>query len=704
MIKLKKQLLIVICILYLLTACIPFQISDILNRESKREDTARYTLDMYLELWQDGKYEDMYSLLSTSSREKIDKEQFIERYNNIFSAIGLLDMDIDILDDTDEAEGEEKSNKLEEDLDPSREQFLVSITFNTNTVPSFKQNYTIKLVQQEDTWKIDWSPSLIFPDMDYGDVVNIEKFQKTRGQILDRNNEVLANTTNVYTVGAVPKAIPDKNTFAKKLAPIIEVSEEYILKQLDQDWVTDDSFVPLRSYPLSITKEFKDELLGVKGVMLSSQHELARQYTKGAQLAHVTGYVQNIDKDLLEKLADKGYTQEDVIGKQGIEAAMEDTLREQNGYKITIEDENGNEKTAVAETEGKDGNDIILSIDAQLQNICYRAMSDHKGTIVAMNPKTGETLAMVSMPSFDPNMFSFGISQKDWDEIKDDKDHPLINRAANAYIPGSTFKPFTAAMGLDAGVITPETVVKEAENKEWYPSSDWDNAPIRRVEHPAGDVNLRNALVWSDNIYFAWTALKLGSNKIEEYAAKYGIGENIPFELPVDKSQIKKESTNWNERLVADTGYGQGEVLIPPIQLASMYTAFFNDGSILVPQMVREIRASSGESIENFQTKIWKENVIKKDIADTIYSYLIDVVEDNTGTANALQMPNLKIGAKTGTAQLDTDGKEELAWLVTFTDEQENPLLLTICLEVPANEGSDKFDIAKTILKEYYGQ
>lgn len=701
----KKLILSIICILFLITACIPFQIRDIHDTESEKErqDTAIYALNMYLDLWQDGKYEDMYNLLSTSSKEEIDKEKFVERYNNIFSAIGLVDMDIDIQDETDETKDEEKSEDLE-DLNSSQEQFIVFITFNTNTVPNFKQEYTIQLVKQEDNWKIDWSPSLIFSNMDYGDVVNIEKTQRTRGEILDRNNEVLANTSNVYTVGAVPSAIPDTDIFVKKLAPIIEVSEDYILDQLNQSWVTDDSFVPLRSYPLSITKEFKDEILGVKGVMLSSQHKLARQYTKGERLAQVTGYVQNIDEERLENLANKGYTQEDIIGRQGIEATMEETLREQNGYKIDILDEEGNTKATIAETEGADGDNIVLSIDSYLQDICYKAMTDHKGTIVAMNPKTGETLAMVSKPSFDPNMFSFGISQEEWNEIKDNEYHPLINRSVKAYIPGSTFKPFTAAMALDAGVISPDTVVKEAQNKEWYPSNDWGSTPIRRVDHPAGDVNLKNALIWSDNIYFAWTALELGGNEIAQYATKYGLGEDIPFELAVDNSQIKKESTNWNDQLVADTGYGQGEVLIAPLQLASMYTAFFNDGNILIPQLVREVKSPSGESIKTFQTKTWKQKVMEKDTADTIYSYMIDVVEDTTGTANSLQMPNIRIGAKTGTAQLGTDGKQELAWLVAFTANQERPLLLTICLEVPTNKGSDKFDIANTIFKEYYGQ
>lgn len=687
----KKLLIPIICILLLFSACINFEITNVKNKDMGKEEkakkyTSRDILEQYLELWQKEEYDDMYNLLSSSSKEKTSRQEFVDRYTNIFTHIGLVDMDVDIQESTES------------------EEFAVSITFHTNTVPTFKQTYTIPLIKDENRWRISWSPALIFPSMKEGHVVELEKISKNRGQIQDRHGEVLAESSNVYTVGAVPGVIPDRDEFIKKLAPIIEVSEQYIRDQLDQKWVTDDLFVPLRSYPLSISEEFKNKVLEVKGVQLSSTHKIARQYLKGDQLAHVTGYVQNINEELLKKLSDKGYSQEDVIGRQGIEAAMEDDMRQKDGYIISIKGRDGEDREIIAEYEGEDGNNVVLTIDPHLQDICYRAMKGHKGSIVALQPKTGETLAMVSLPSFDPNMFSFGISQKDWDAINSDKNYPLINRTVKAHVPGSTFKPFTAAIGLEEDVITPDTVVEEAKNKEWLPSPKWGDLPIRRVDHPDGEVNLRNALIWSDNIYFAWTGLKLGGDTLDKYADKYGLGDSMPFALTIDKSQIKEDSTKWSDRLVADTAYGQGEMLIAPVQLASMFTGFLNNGNILRAQLIREIKTPSGEIAKSFETEVWKEAAMKEETVNAILPYLTDVVEDKTGTAHSLKIPDLKIGAKTGTAQLGKDKKEELAWLVAFTVDEERPLLLTICLETPAGEGKDKFSIAKDILKDYYGK
>ena len=694
----KKYLIPIFCILLLLSSCINFQIKELLNGDNKKgeiveKDTPQNVLDKYLDLWRHGKYSHMYDLLSSTSKENISKQEFIDKYTNIFSNIGLTDMEADIQGNPED---------LQENLEETK--ITLSISFYTNTVPTFEQSYSIPFVKEEDKWKVIWSPSLIFPNMRADHTVEVEETPKNRGQILDRYGDVLAESSNVYTVGAVPGKIPDRDAFIKSLAPIIHMPEEYIQRQLEQKWVTAESFVPLRSYPLSLSQEFKDEVLAVKGVMLSSQHKSARQYTKGAQLAHVTGYVQNINEELLNKLADKGYTQEDIIGKQGIEAAMEDSLRQKNGHVISIKKANNENGDVIAQYDGEDGNNIVLTIDPRLQDICYRAMNGHKGSIVALNPTTGETLAMASLPSFDPNLFSFGISQKDWDDISGDESYPLVNRTVKGHIPGSTFKPFTAAAALEEGIITPDTVIKEANNKEWFPSSDWGDLPIRRVDHPTGDVNLRNALVWSDNIYFAWTGLKLGGEKLGKYSTKYGLGDSMPFDLAIDESQIKGESTSWSDRLVADTAYGQGEILIPPVQLAAMFTGFFNNGSILNPRLIREVRSPSGEVVEPFETKVWKAETMKEETINTILPYLIDVVEDETGTARHLKIPGLKIGAKTGTAQLGKDKEEELAWLVAFTVDVENPLLITICLEVPAGEGKDKFDIAKSIFKEHYGK
>ncbi|MBM7583398.1 penicillin-binding protein [Caldicoprobacter guelmensis] len=643
----------------------------------------------YLDAWMQSKYEEMYDLLSVGTQSSIAKQDFINRYTNIFSAIKLYKLEID----------------AEEIVIEDKRAYLpFKAKFHTNTVGTFEYQYTLPLVLEEKQWKIEWSPSLIFPIMQEGDKVRITRHSAKRGTISDRQGNLLATNGPAYTVGAKPSAIPNIESFAKALAPLIEMDEGSIQNILNQKWVKDnpDLFVPIKNLPFNISEEYKSKLLSVKGVMLSSKSHITRQYPMEQLFAHVTGYVQQISKEELEKKASEGYDAEDLIGRQGIEAALEEELKGRKGYTLYIEDQYGKQKSIIAKVEPQDGNDVILTIDPLLQKAAYEALKGSKGSIIALNPATGEILAMVSQPSFDPNIFPVGVLPSEWKALSQDPDHPLINRCIHSlYPPGSTFKPFTAAMALESGVITLQTVVPEAQKEEWIPSPNWTAPPIRRVPHPPGDVNLRNAIVWSDNIFFAWTGLKIGYKNFETFATRYGLGQSLPFTLPVKSSQIKNASTSWSDALLANTSYGQGEMLITPLQMATMYTAFYNSGNMMLPQLVKEIRTPSGQTTESLQPKPWLEGVIPKQYVDTLLPMLIDTVEDPTGTAHKVKIPELTIAGKTGTAQV-RDKSQEIAWFIGFTLNTEKPLLVCVALEVPAGEGDVKLDIAKRMFAEYY--
>ena len=343
-------------------------------------------------------------------------------------------------------------------------------------------------------------------------------------------------------------------------------------------------------------------------------------------------------------------------------------------------------------------------MDPKLQEISYNALKDHVGAIVALDGNTGEVLAMVSYPNYDPNIFPNGVLPSKWKELSEHPDKPFINRATYAlYPPGSTLKPFSAVMALEEGIINEDTVVKEAEKNSWTPNIDgWNGQPITRTNHPAGPVNLDRALVWSDNIYFAWAALQMPYETFESYAQRFGIGQPLPFDLPVSQSIIKNEGTNWSKRLLAVSSIGQGEILMTPLQIAAMYTAFLNQGDIILPQIIREIKTPEGQTIEEFERKVWQAGAVPEKWIDVILPSLINVVEDNTGTAHRLAIDGLTIAAKTGTAERDDKGEKEIGWLVAFTPQESNPLILSIALEVPAGEGGIKLDMAKEIFEAYY--
>ncbi len=643
----------------------------------------------YLDAWKHGKYQDMYELLSLESQSSIAEEEFVNRYSNIFSAIKLDKLEI----------------TTQEIIIEDNEAYLpFKAEFYTNTVGTFQYEYTLPLVLEDKQWKIAWSPSLIFPIMDEGDKVRIAQQDAKRGAITDREGNPLAIDGPAYTVGAKPSAIPDIDDFVKALAPLIEMDESAIHSILNQKWVKDnpDLFVPIKNLPFNIPEDYKNELLNVKGVMLSSKSYTTRQYPMERAFAHVTGYVQRINQDELKEKSSKGYEAEDLIGRQGMEAALEEILRGQRGYTLYIEDREGKQKNIIAKVEAQDGNDVMLTIDPNLQKIAYEALEGHRGSAIALNPATGEILAMVSQPSFDPNVFPVGVSPSSWKAISQDPNHSLINRCIQSlYPPGSVFKPFTAAMALELGVITPHTVVPEAQEEEWIPSPNWTAPPIRRVSHPAGEVNLRNAIVWSDNIFFAWTGLKIGYKDFEAFANRYGLGQSFPFILPVKNSQVKNDASQWSDALLANTSYGQGEMLVTPLQMAAMYTAFYNGGNMMLPQIIKEIRTASGQTVESLQPKPWLEGVIPQQQVETLLPMLVDTVEDPTGTAHKVKIPGLTIAGKTGTAQVG-DKTQEIAWFIGFTLNTEKPLLVCVALEVPAGEGDVKLDIARRMFAEYY--
>jgi len=665
---------LIFSIFVLLTAC----------QKANPMDTAQ----AYIDAWSALDFEKMYDTLSNDSQESIDKDKFVERYETILSAIQLNNVEL-------------RPQELIQEEDKA---FLpLDAVFNTDTVDSFEAHFTLNLVLEEDEWKIVWTPSLIFPDLGPEDQVRIVSKHALRGDITDRKGNPIAIEGEAYTVGAVPGKIPDKQEFAKALAPLLEMEEEKILAELSQDWVKDDTLVPLRNFPLNISQEFKDELLSVKGVMLASNVVTdSRRYLDNDLYSHVVGYVQRVSAEDLEQ--NKNYSAQDFIGKQGIEAAFEEHLHGIPGYTLFIRDKDNNTKSVIAERPPKNGNTVSLTLDPKLQEISYNALKDHVGAIVALDGNTGEVLAMVSYPNYDPNIFPNGVLPSKWKELSEHPDKPFINRATYAlYPPGSTLKPFSAVMALEEGIINEDTVVKEAEKNSWTPNIDgWNGQPITRTNHPAGPVNLDRALVWSDNIYFAWAALQMPYETFESYAQRFGIGQPLPFDLPVSQSIIKNEGTNWSKRLLAVSSIGQGEILMTPLQIAAMYTAFLNQGDIILPQIIREIKTPEGQTIEEFERKVWQAGAVPEKWIDVILPSLINVVEDNTGTAHRLAIDGLTIAAKTGTAERDDKGEKEIGWLVAFTPQESNPLILSIALEVPAGEGGIKLDMAKEIFEAYY--
>ena len=382
----------------------------------------------------------------------------------------------------------------------------------------------------------------------------------------------------------------------------------------------------------------------------------------------------------------KGYNSNSIIGKAGIEKVYEETLRGKDGKEIYIEDENGKKVKTIAKQEVENGKDVKLTIDANKQKQIYESLEENKGAYVAMDSKTGEIIALVSTPSYDSNDFALGMSTEEWKNLNEDEKNPLLNRFTKAWSPGSTFKPVTGAIGITEGIINPEEDFGRS-GLSWQKDSSWGSYMVTTLTPYNEPANMQNALIRSDNIYFAKVALKIGYNKFMSELNKLGFNEDINFEIGTTKSTYDTDGEITDEVQLADSGYGQGQILVNPIHMASIYSAFVNNGNMIKPTIIYE---------EDKKVEYLKENAISQEAANTIKEDLIQVVESQNGTAHDAKIEGVKIGAKTGTAELKASKDEKgevLGWFNAFTADEssENQLVVVSMIEDANSVGGSHY-------------
>jgi penicillin-binding protein 3 len=633
-------------------------------------------LTEYIDLLNQGDYADMYDFLTEEAQETTDKETYVNRYKNIYGGIEASDVRIDIAD-----EGDKKDEKAE------TQRVKYTLTMDTiagelsfDTVAIFTQN-------EDGDYKMSWDSQDIFPNLYNEDTVKVVTTQAKRGNIYDRNQVELAREGIASSVGLVPGKLPeDRDGAIAQLSELLEISTEKIEKALSAGWVRDDTFVPLRTVAKD-AMELKEKLLEIPGVMISDTK--VRFYPFGEKAAQLTGYVQNITAEELEKRTGQGYNRNSIIGKAGAERIYEEQLRPKDGYTIEIRNQLGEVKDVVLEKPAEDGQDVKLTIDITLQQYLYQEMEGDEGCAVAMDPTTGAVRALVSTPAYDPNDFVMGYTASAWEALNSDESQPLYNRYLAAWTPGSSFKPVVAALGLTAGTLNPDEDVKN-DGLKWQKDSSWGDYYVTTlVDYPVK--NLENALVHSDNIYFAKAACALGEKDFMKGLDSLGFGEELPFDFAATASGYGSDGRIASETELADSGYGQGKILVNPIHLSSIYSALVNGGSMVKPYLL------DGES-----ATYWKEGVFTKEAADTVLADLYQVVEDSAGTAHAAQRDAFRMAGKTGTAELkiskdDTEG-QELGWFVGMCVENtEKPLLITMMIEDVKGRGGSHYVIPKVM-------
>lgn len=679
----RRRWLIPLIIFLVLILCsgIGFLVWHYLHSRPIPEDTVRN----YFSLLNDGDYEGMYALLTESSKDSVSEKDFISRNQNIYEGIEASNIKVSF-------PSEESSSKDTETVtySTSMDTCAGSVSFDNQAVLEKDSN---------GAYRISWDSTLIFPSLQDDYKVRVETETAERGSIYDRNGTALATQGTVFEVGLVPgKMSGNKEEDIQKIAELLDMSTDDINSLLGASYVQDDTFVPLKQISKDDT-DTESKLLEISGILINDAAE--RIYPLGAAAGHLTGYVQSVTAEDLEKKAGEGYHAGSVIGKSGLELAYEDTLRAVDGSSVNIVDSDGNVVETLASQEAKNGEDIHVTIDASLQQTAYDQFSSDNGTAVAMNPKTGEVLALVSTPGYDPNEFIMGMSDRRWEELNNSENRPLTNRFAASWVPGSTFKALTAVIGVDSGKIDPQENFGY-EGLSWQEDSSWGDYHVTTLTDYGDQVNLENALVYSDNIYFAKAALKIGADTLIDRFKAMGFDEEIPFELSLTSSTYDDDDNIDSDIQLADTGYGQGQLLVNPVHMLSLYSLFVNDGSMIQPTLLCQ---------DGYTGKMWKENVFSADAVETVRNDLIQVIENPSGTGASARIDGVTLLGKTGTAEIkdsqsDTDGIERGWFICETADSTDTPIAVAGMVEDVKGKGGSSYvtEKVRNITADYLGK
>lgn len=606
----------------------------------------------YMSYAEDGKYEEMYQMLDGKSKKGTPKKEFIRRNKNIYEGISAKDIDVTIT-----------SRK--------REKHVTFRVRMNSCAGKIEYQSAVQFVKENGKYRLQWDDSVIFPELTAEDKVRVETINAKRGMIKDRSGQILAGEGKIYVVGFVPEKM-DKTTL-KKAERLLDVTESEMKKKLEAKWVKEDSFVPIQKM-----QEYPKELLSIPGVLISSG--TSRVYPLGMSAAHLVGYIQNGE------------------GKTGLEKLYDSKLKGKDGQRIYIQDEKGEIKKNLAMEEEMDGENIQITIDSRLQKNIYEQYKKDKSCHVAMNPKTGEILALVSTPSYDSQAFVWGITNSQWKKISENKNQPMQNRWKGTWCPGSSIKPIIGAIGLTTRKFSASDDFGDSKTS-WRKDQSWGNYRVTTLHNYTNHI-LINALIYSDNIYFAKAALKIGKDTLQKQLENIGFYETVSFPFAMAQSSYDNEKEIKTEIQLADSGYGQGQMLVNPIHMASVYSAFSNQGNMLKPRLLME----KGQKAE-----IWKKNIFSQEAVEQIQKGMKQVVESPNGTGHKAKTTGLAISGKTGTAEIklsktDTKGTE-LGWFVTVTEKKDEtgPVELVSMVEDVKNRGGSGYVVERTkkILEAY---
>ncbi len=549
-----------------------------------------------------------------------------------------------------------------------------------------------------------------------------------RGLIYDRNGRPLVQNSARFTAAIVPGDLPERGDVAvyRMLEPILQMPADDIAKKVQEGINGRGAYSPAiikqdidRDTAL-ILMELQPHAPGIQVLV-----EPTRTYTTGALLSHVLGYVGPVSAEEYATLKDNGYLYQDYIGKTGVEAGYEDELRGKMGRKLIEVDAAGRELKTIAEKKPIDGANIVISIDADLQQRVaeilqqYAANSDNAAAAV-MDVHTGEVLAMVSLPSYDSNIFSGKIDDAKLAGLINSPGKPLVNHAlSEQYPPGSTFKTIVGSAALQEGIASPSTTI--TSRGYILIQNDFDPNVVYRYPDWAalGPLDFYGGLAMSSNVYFYYLAggkpdegfKGLGVERVAAYAKAFGYGQPTGIDIPGESAGLVPDAT-WKENTVGEPwtlgdtynfGIGQGYVAATPMQVLTAVCSIANGGHLLTPHVMKELRDSHGNTLQSYQTKERAKVPVDDSYLNVVRAGMRQSV--TSGVAKNAAVAGVEIAGKTGTAEFGpmlTNGKYEThGWFVGFAPYND-PQIAVVVFVQRGTGGADASPAASKIFDYYF--
>ena len=543
--------------------------------------------------------------------------------------------------------------------------------------------------------------------------------QSLRGKILDRHGRVLADNRAAYTLMAVPADLPPREQLLPLLRRLnIDVDLATLLPRRRAALKP----IPLqRDFPRDQVAYFAEHRMDFPGMFI--EVEPLRRYPYGTVAAHVLGYLGEVSESQLQRRQGSGYYPGDLVGQAGLELAFESLLRGEPGARQVEVDALGRETQTLTARPATAGIDLVLTLDLPLQQLAERLLSGHRGSIVALDPRTGQILALASQPAFDPNVFVPRPSLATWRTLSTDPHFPLHNRATQGqYPPGSVFKIVTALAALADGVVTPQTTVccpghyefGEHLFRDWKPSGH-------------GCVQLRTALAQSCDVYFYHIGQLLGIDRIAHYAQAFGLGQPTGFPVSLEKSGLVPSSA-WKRRARGQPWYagetlsvaiGQGYTLTTPLQVANMVATLANGGTLYKPSIVLRHARVLQPTPMDIPPTIAHQLRVPQHYMTAVQQGLWSVVNDPKGTGKMAHHPHIGIAGKTGTAQVVQQPEHDAspqrqaflpekyrhhAWFAAYAPYEAPRIAAVIMIEHAGKGGSQFAGYAKTLIEAYLQQ